>query len=249
MDGFYVTNMHACISGSTISLPKIGKVRLAEPLRYQGKIMSYTVSTYAGRWYVSTYAGRWYVSVNVETLSDERPRCKALDSPVGIDVGLKHVATASDGSILALPNSLKRLDEHLKAVQRKLSKKAKRSNNRLKMLRRKQRIQQRINNIRTDVVHKFTSTIAKNHGTVVVEDLDIRGMMEKAPASLRRSLATSMMSEALRQLHYKAQRCVKVDRFYPSTKRCSSCGHVKEHVGLDERTYTCEEYGLVLDRV
>lgn len=238
-DSFYVDNTHAYISDQTISLPKIGKVRLAEPLRYQGKIMSYTVSH---------YANQWHVSVQVETLADERPRCEAPQSAVGIDVGLKHVATASDGTTLDLPDSLKRLDKHLKAVQRKLSKKAKRSNNRLKVLRRKQKIQQRINNIRKDAVHKFTTKIAKNHGIVVVEDLDIKGMAAKASPQLRRSMAISMMSEVLRQFQYKSQRCVKVDRFYPSTKRCSRCGHVKEQVGLDERTYACEACGLVIDR-
>ena len=238
-DSFYVANDKAYISGARISLPRIGKVRLAEPLRYTGKIMSYVVST---------YAGEWFVSVQVELASDARPRCEAPQSSVGIDVGLSHIAVASDGTVLDMPKSLHRLDEHLKALQRKLSKKAKRSRNRSKALRRKQKVQRRIDNIRKDAVHKFTHTITKNHGIVVTEDLNLKGMVQKGTASLRRSLAHSLMGEVIRQVSYKAQKHVMVDRFFPSSKRCSSCGFVKASLELSERTYRCEACGLVIDR-
>ena len=238
-DSFYVDNAHAHIEGSRISLPRVGKVRLAEPLRYTGKIMSYVVST---------YAGEWFVSVQVETNVDARPRCEAPNSAVGIDVGLSHIAVASDGTVLDMPKSLHRLDEHLKALQRKLSKKAKRSRNRSKALRRKQKVQRRIDNIRQDAVHKFTNTITKNHGIVVTEDLNIHGMVEKGSKSLRRSLAHSLMGEVIRQVSYKAQKHIMVDRFFPSSKRCSNCGFVKASLELSERTYKCEACGLVIDR-
>ena len=238
-DSFYVDNTHAYIEGSHISLPKIGKVRLAESLRYTGKIMSYVVST---------YAGQWFVSVQVETNEDSRPRCEAPDSSVGIDVGLSHVAVASDGTVLDMPQSLTRLDTHLKELQRKLSKKAKRSHNRSKALRRKQKVQRRINNIRKDAVHKFTHAITKNHGIVVTENLNIHGMVQKGTASLRRSLAHSLMGEVIRQISYKAQKHIMMDRFFPSSKRCSCCGFVKASLELSERTYRCEACGLVIDR-
>lgn len=238
-DSFYVANDKAYIEGNRISLPKIGKVRLAEPLRYTGKIMSYVVSV---------YAGQWFVSVQVETNVDTRPRCEAPDSSVGIDVGLSHVAVASDGTVLDMPKSLTRLDAHLKVLQRKLSKKAKRSHNRSKALRRKQKVQRRINDIRKDAVHKFTHEIAKNHGIVVTENLNIEGMVKKGTASLRRSLAHSLMGEVIRQVSYKAQRHIMVDRFFPSSKRCSCCGFVKTNLDLSERTYRCEACGLVIDR-
>ena len=238
-DSFYVTNDGAHIRGSHITLPRIGKVRLAEPLRYTGKIMSYVVST---------YAGEWFVSVQVETNTDARSRCEAPNSSVGIDVGLSHIAVASDGTVLDMPKSLKRLDAHLKALQRKLSKKAKRSRNRSKALRRKQKVQRRIDNIRKDAVHKFTSTVTKNHGIVVTEDLNLKGMMQTGQKSLRRSLAHSLMGEVIRQVSYKAQRHIMVDRFFPSSKRCSNCGFVKTNLELSERTYKCEACGLVIDR-
>ena len=238
-DSFYVDNTHAYIDGNRISLPKIGKVRLAETLRFTGKIMSYTVST---------YAGQWHVSVQVETGKDERPQCANPESVVGIDVGLKHIATASDGTVLDSPKSLEKLTKKLKWEQRKLSRKQKRSHNYQKQLLRKQKVQLRINNIRKDLVHKFTTAVTKNHGTVVVEDLNVKGMMEKAPKSLRHSLATSMMSMVLSMLETKAQHLIKADRYYPSSKRCSKCGHVKLTLGLDERTYVCDECGFTLDR-
>ena len=238
-DSFYVDNTHAYIKDSHISLPKIGKVRLAEPLRYTGKIMSYVVSV---------YAGQWFVSVQVETNVDARPRWGAGQSSVGIDVGLSHVAVASDGTVLDMPKSLNRLDAHLKALQRKLSKKAKRSRNRSKALRRKQKVQRKIDNIRKDSVHKFTHAIAKNHGIVVTEDLNLKGMVEKGSKPLRRSLAHSLMGEVIRQVSYKAQKHIMVDRFFPSSKRCSHCGFVKASLDLRERTYRCEACGLVIDR-
>ena len=239
-ESFYVNNSHAWVKGSLISLPNIGRVRLAEPLRYSGKVMSYTVST---------YAGQWYVAVAVETLDDVRPHCCNPQSVVGVDVGLHHIAVASDGTTCDAPESLKRLERKIKDRQRALSRSHRNSNNYRKLLLKKQRVQNRINNIRKDVTHKFTTTISKNHGVVVTEDLNLKGMKEKAQwKSLRRSLQSSMMGMILWQLSYKAQKHVKVDRFFPSTKMCSSCGHVREEVPLSERTYVCPACGAVIDR-
>lgn len=238
-DSFYVQADKAWIKDKVVSLPRIGKVRLAEKLRFQGKIVSYTVTH---------YAGQWHVSVQVETPDDARPVCIAPDSVVGVDAGLKHIAVASDGSVLDQPAGLERLDVHLKDTQRKLSRSQKGSSNRAKLLLRKQKIQNRINNIRQDAVHKFTNGLAKNHGTVVTETLDIQEMKSKASKGLRRCLQSSMMSELIRQLSYKAQRHVKVDRFFPSSKRCSHCGNVKDSLALSERVYRCDVCGSVLDR-
>ena len=238
-DSFYVDNAHACICDRQINLPKIGKVKLAEPLRYTGKILSYTVSH---------YAGQWHVSVQVELPDAEHP-CTNPTSVVGIDVGLKHIAVASDGSVLDAPESLKRLEVHLRNKQRALARSQRNSSNHQKLLLRKQKVQNRINNIRLDVTHKFTTSIAKNHGIVVAEDLDLKGMMKKAEyRSMRRSLGHSMMGLVLQQLAYKAKELKKVDRFFPSTKTCSCCGAKKDYIDLSERTYVCSECGAVVDR-
>lgn len=238
-DSFTVANDKARIYGDRISLPNIGRVKLAEEPRFEGKVMSYTVSH---------YAGQWHVSIQYE-LSDSLPHPNNPTSVVGIDVGLKHIAVASDGTVCDAPESLKKLDKKLRKVQREVSKKQKGSNNRAKALLKKQRIQNKINNIRKDVTHKFTTAITKNHGIVVTEDLHIQEMKNKAQyKSLRRSFAASMMGMILWQLKYKALEYHTVDRFYPSTKMCSSCGNVKDHIDLGERVYRCEHCGAVIDR-
>lgn len=236
---FYVPNDHAYIRGNYIKLPKLPRIKLAEPLRFQGKVLSYTVSC---------YANKWYVSVQLQMQDAPRP-CTNPNSTVGIDVGIKHIAVASDGTLCEAPASLKQLDLKLRRAQRALSRSQRNSNNYKKKLLKKQQIQQRIDNVRQDVTHKFTSTIAKNHGVVVVEDLDLKEMMQKAQhKSLRRSLAVSMMGMILWQLSYKANIIRKADRYFPSTKRCSKCGHVKDTIALSERTYVCEHCGAVIDR-
>ena len=242
-DSFYIDNAKGAIkqqgSHYYFRCPNVGWIKLAEAPRFEGKIMSYTVRH---------YADQWHVAIQYE-LPDGKPQCADPISVVGIDVGLSHVAVASDGTACDTPASLKKLDEKLRKAQRSTATKQKGSNNRAKALLKKQRIQNKINNIRKDVTHKFTSTVTKNHGIVVTEDLHIKEMKDKAQyRSLRRSFAMSMMGMILFQLSYKALEHHKVDRFYPSTKRCSSCGHVKDHIDLGERVYKCEHCGAVIDR-
>jgi len=237
-DSFSVANDKAKIYGKRILLPNIGRVRLAEVPRFEGKILNYTVST---------YAGQWHVSIQYEL--QERASTHSDTSVVGVDVGLKHIAVASDGTVCDAPESLKKLDKKLRVAQRSIAKKQKGSNNRAKALLKKQRIQNKINNIRKDTTHKFTTALTKNHGIVVTEDLHIQEMKAKAEyKSLKRAYASSMMGMILWQVHYKALEHHKVDRFFPSTKKCSSCGAVKDHIDLGERVYKCEHCGAVIDR-
>lgn len=239
-DSFYVDSSKGKIDERFVYLPKIGAVRLAEPLRYQGKIISYTVST---------YAGEWYVAVRVELDTDVRPRCVNKKDVVGVDVGLKHLAVASDGSVLDNPAQLKRMDKHLKVLQRRLSRSKKLSNNYNKRLKRKQKLQRRINSIRADYAHKYTTMLAKSHGIIVTENLSVQAMLDSASDKhLRRTFQMSMMTELIRQVSYKAQTHVLADRHYPSSRRCSRCGTIKQKLGLDERVYKCSCCGYIVDR-
>lgn len=236
-DSFYTDNTHTSIrhDGKHIHIPGIKKdIKMAEPLRFAGKVMAYTVSQ---------YAGKWYVSVKVE-MEDTR---SAPSSTVGVDVGMKTPAVCSDGTALTLPfERLRKLEKRLKKAQRVVSRRQKLSRRRVKALRRKQRIQDRINNIRLDCIHKFTSAVCKNHATVVVEDLNMVGM-HRGPKNVRSGMQRSCMSEVLRQLGYKAVNLVKADRWYPSTQLCSNCGH-RQKMKLTQRTYVCPECGLSIDR-
>ena len=235
-DSFYVTNDKPRLRDDfKISIPNVGIVRMAEKLRFDGRIVGYTVSR---------IADNWYVSIQVE-LSDE-PVEENL-SAVGIDVGSKHWAVTSDGEILDRPKAIPELEKKLKRAQRSLSRKQKGSRNRNRARRKVARIHRRIRCVKMDAVHKFTSRIAKNHGVICCENLCVSGM-GKSARSIRKAVHNSCMSELRRMLAYKARHYVEIDRFYPSSKKCSRCGNVKDELKLSERTYRCKSCGNVIDR-
>lgn len=234
---FYVSNDKACIKNDLfVRLPRIGDVRMAEKLRFEGKILRYVVSR---------KADQWYVGISVE-LAEEPPKTKN-ETPVGIDVGAKHWAVTSDGEVLDRPKRLTKLEKRLKHAQRVVSRRKKGSKNRNKARIRAARIYKRIQDVKLDAVHKFTSKIAKSHGIVCCEDLNVKGM-QKGQKSIRKAVHNSVLGEIRNQLSYKAAHYVEIDRFYPSSKTCSSCGHKRNDLTLNDRTYRCPDCGLVLDR-
>ena len=237
-DAFRIDNDKAVIKGKKIRIPNVGWIKLSESLRFSGKINSYTVSTYAGKWYVS-------VSMEVPEETKEVP-----NTVIGIDVGLDNPAWDSDNKHLVLPEeTLEKLKRKLKRAQKALSRSQRNSHNSQKKLLKKQKVQDKINNVRNDVTHKYTTAVCKSHATVVVEDLDIEGMIEKAPTrSIRRGYNTSLMRTVLYQLSYKAKKLIKVPRFFPSSKTCSHCGAIKSELPPNVRVYKCERCGAVLDR-
>ena len=232
---FYVPNAKAHIKEDRVHLPLIGKVKLREPLRFQGKIVSYTVSCEAGEWHVS-------VAVQVSELP-----ISSNPSVVGVDVGIKNIAVASDGSKIINPKRLAEKQKRIARYQRKLARQVKGSNRRNATKLRIAKINKRIVNQRVDSIHKFTTALAKNHGTAVIEALDITGMIETVPAKcVRRSFQDTAMREVHRQLEYK-MRVERAPKYFPSSKRCSACGDVKESLPPNIRVYKCA-CGAVLDR-
>ena len=236
-DGFYVPNTHFKLRGNKVQLPKCGLVRMTERLRYADvKVVSAAVKH---------QADGWYVVIQVE-LEEE---CRTdSDSFVGVDVGCTQLATASDGTVCDSPAKLKELERQLCRRQRLLARKAKGSHNREKARYAVSRTWQRINNIKQDTVHKFTATVAKNHGTVCIETLDVKGMKEGDNKYVRKGVQTSCMSEILRQLKYKCNNFIEIDRFYPSSKTCSNCGSVNAELTLADRTYHCPACGHTINR-
>ena len=235
---FQVAPDKARIIGNRLRLPNIGYVKLRETPRYQGKVTGYTVRYIGSHWYVT-------VAYDCPTVQFEAP-----ESVVGIDVGLQHPAVASDGTVLMLPiEKLRKLEAKRRRAQRALSRSKRNSNARKRKRTKLQRIQQRIGNIRKDAAHKFTTTVCKNHATVVTEDLDINELKDKAPArSVRRTYNDSLMGIILYQISYKAVHHIKVPKYFPSTRRCSACGHVKEAMPPNIREYHCDACGAHLDR-
>ena len=235
---FQLGNDTCSIEGNRIRLPIIDYVKLRETPRFQGKITGYTVQLIASHWYVT-------VAFDCPDVPKEAP-----ESVVGIDVGLQHPAVASDGTKLELPlEKLQKLEAKRRRAQRALSRSHRNSKSKERKRTKLQRIQQRITNIRQDAVHKFTTTVCKNHATVVTEDLNINELRSKAPArSVRRAYNSSLMGTILRQISYKEVHHIKAPKYFPSTKRCSTCGHIKEAMPPNVRTYHCDACGTHLDR-
>ena len=232
------------VSDSSVQLPSLGELRLKERgyLPTEGvKVLSATVSESAGRWFVS--------------LQVERELPKPTPKPahvVGVDVGIKHLVVTSDGQTFDNPRALGKAQKTLRIRQKAISRKIKGSANRRKAVVRVARVHRRVANIRKDAIHKMTTAITKLASVIVVEDLNVSGMLKNH--CLARALSDASLSEIHRQLSYKAKWCgaefAKADRFYPSSKRCSGCGKVRETLSLSERTYYCKNpvCGLVIDR-
>lgn len=232
-DSFYVANNRMKVQGKYVHIPVIGLVRMMESLRFQGKIMSATVSCEAGDWFIS-------ISVEMPELAPS-----TSTSVVGVDVGVTNIAVASDGTKIVNPRLLKHYEEKLKKAQKALSRKEKRSIRREKCILKIQKIHQKIKNVRNDLIHKFTHQLAKNHGLAVIETLDVKGMKEQGKRYMRIAVQDTAMREVHRQLEYK-MRTAKAPAFYRSSKTCSSCGRVVDNI-VYWHTFRCE-CGHVQDR-
>jgi putative transposase len=231
-----------------VQLPRIGVLKTHESTRKlarrleQGsaRILAATVSRQADRWFVS-------FTVEVER---SIPVSNGETTVVGVDAGIRHLAMLSTGMAIPNPKALERSLRKLRRLNRELARR-KPGSNRRKVTRRKlARVHARAANLRRDGLHKLTTTLATEHGTIVVEHLNLAGMVRnRYPA---RALSDSGLAELRRQLGYKTtwygSRLVVADRFYPSSKMCSACGWVKVKLTLAERIFTCEACGLRLDR-
>jgi putative transposase len=227
---------------SNIQLPRLGLLRLKERgyLPVSGAhILSATVSE---------KAGRWFVSVQVET---EIPDPEPMGRPAaGVDLGVNRMAQVSDGTYFDNPRALKKALVRLKRYQRRVSRRKKGSANRKKAVLKLAKAHYQVANMRKDCIHKTTSWLARNKSAIVLEDLDVSGMMKNH--RLAQAIADVGMGEFRRQLTYKGAwygcDIYLAERFFPSSKRCSRCGGGKKQLALGERTYRCEVCGLEIDR-
>jgi IS605 OrfB family transposase len=202
-------------------------------------------------------AGRWHVCYTVEVERAERFPARP-DSTVGVDVGIKHLAVLSTGELVDNPRHLLGAQARMRALGRALSRKTgpdrrtgRRASKRWeRAAARLGRAHARVANLRRDGLHKLTTRLAAEHTTVVVEDLNVTGML--ANRKLARHIADAGFAEIRRQLAYKSTwnggRLLVADRWYPSSKTCSGCGTVKTKLALSEREYHCDTCGLVIDR-
>lgn len=248
-DSFYVGADHLKIQDRKIWVPRLGFVRLKENLRFTGKLNSATISR---------TADRWFVSIQVEVDDKSFEKCVG-DRAVGIDLGINRMVTMSDGIAVDSVKPLKLNLRKLKRQQRVIAKKiraAKKDNRRLsesknfhKQKTKVAKTYMKIANIRKDTTQKITSYLTNNYLHIAIEDLHVRGMIKNH--NLAQAITDVGFGEIRRQLAYKSKikgnAIYVADRFFPSSKTCSSCSEIKQDLSLKDRTFKCQ-CGNVMDR-
>lgn len=226
-----------------LKLPRIGRVHCMEDVARRiggAKVL---------RMSVSFHAGRWYASLMVERPDGPKPMNQPNTS-VGIDLGIKELATLSDGTVFHNPHTLAANERRLARGQRKLARKQSGSKRRARQRKRVTKLYARVSSQRRDALHKITTYVARTYSDVSIEDLNVAGMVKNH--RLAKAVEDASFGEFRRQLTYKCERngvaLHVIDRWYPSSKTCSACGSVKAKLSLGERTFVCPDCGTVLDR-
>jgi len=223
---------------SLIQLEKIGKVKVVLDRKIEGDFRSVTVS--------KTPTNKYYVSILVKTNVSPLP---STGNMVGIDVGLKDLFVLSNGLVANNPRWFRKNQSKLAKAQKHLSRKKRGSSRYEKQRLKVARIHEKIANQRSYFTHNMSSSLIKNFDVIVTEDLNIAGLKK---TNLGKSVSDAGWSEFIRQLEYKSswygRTFVKIDRFYPSSQICSSCGHKDGKKSLDIREWTCSNCGTAHDR-
>jgi putative transposase len=263
----FTTGSIGVVDDRHVKLPRIGRVRTKEQAKKlrellddgRARICSATISEEAGRWFVS-----FTCKVERHDVPGRLP-----EAVVGVDLGVKHLAVLSTGEVVENPKALGRYARRIAGLSRELARRELGSKRRRRTKAKLARCHAKVANTRRDAIHELTSDLASSYGTVVIEDLNVAGMTaaprskpdhagghgpngRRRKAGLNRAILDASFGEVRRQLVYKLAwhggTLVVADRFFASSKLCSSCGAVKAKLCLDERTYCCEHCGLVLDR-
>jgi putative transposase len=233
-DGFYLEGSIR-VESNRIKLPIIGWVKTYERLP-TGQIKNVRITR---------KADRWFVAFRTEVEIEKTPKIR---ENIGVDLGVKSLAVCSDGTVFKNPKAYRRLKRKLAHLQRAVSRKVKGSHNRKKALVQLSRLHYRISCIRKDAIHKLTSWLAKNHSAIVLENLNVSGLLRNH--RLANAIADAGFYECRRQLEYKTQlygsRLIIADRWFPSSQLCSNCGN-RQKMPLKERVYRCT-CGLEIDR-
>jgi putative transposase len=241
-DRFTLTNDQFKVDASRIRIPHLGWVRMRESLRFKGKIISATISRRADKWFVSI-AVDMPEDKSVKTANDNQVA-------VGVDLGITHFATLSTGKAIEGPKPHKALLNRVKCLSRSLSRKQKGSKNRDKAKLKLSRLHTRIANIRQDAIHQLTTQLTENYSHIVIEDLNVKGMMKNR--RLSRSIADMSFYEFRRQMEYKAsirnKNLIIANRWYASSKICSNCDVKNTTLRLSDREWTCEQCKTHHDR-
>jgi putative transposase len=226
---FYLANDKFTIGDHWFDVPKLGRVNMAEKLRFSGKILSARISKTADWWFVS-------ITVEMPAVVPEN-----VHPPLGIDVGLNRLATLSDGRRYENQRPLRQSTKKLRRLNKELARRSKGGKNWQKTKSKLGRLHYRIACLRADLLHKLTTEVAKTSGLVAVEDLHVKGLIQNR--CLSRSFSDAALGTLLDLLESKVPRAggtlVKVGRFYPSSQLCHCCGSRRADLTLYERIYVC----------
>ena len=252
-DSYTTNNQKGTVSvtSHSVKLPKIGHIKAKFPSKINGLIKSATISRKP--------SGKYFVSLLVETVVEELPK---TNSNIGIDLGLTDFIVLSDGTKVANPKFLSKLQDKLAREQKVLAKRrevAKSNQRKLSECRNYQKqkvkvakVYEKITNKRTDFLHKLSFNIIKNHDVIAIEDLNVKGMVKNH--KLAKAISDSSWSTFTTMLAYKAEwygkTLVKIDRWFPSSKTCSGCGHLlkKAELPLSVRSWGCPNCKISNDR-
>lgn len=225
-DSFTLDGTIKVVDHYKIQVPRIGVLKTYEQLPFGYRPLSVTISR---------KADRWFISYKIET--EERPNSN--DTIVGVDLGIKALATLSTGETFNGAKSYKQAEKRLAKLQRKLSRKVKGSKNRLKAITRLARTHARVANIRKDTLHKLTTYLSKNHAVIGIEDLNVSGML--ANRKLASAISDMGFYEFRRQLKYKCKlygsQLVVIAQWFPSSKT-QLVLWLQKRISIIVRTYT-----------
>jgi len=225
-----------------ITIPKIGPLQYRDKRKpFNGEIKTCTVSF---------KNEKYFISILVDDGKDLPAKVEiSNNNSIGIDLGLIDFITTSEGVKIPNPRNLKKLENKIKFQQRRLSRKVKRSNNWIKQKRKISRLYGRLTDMRCDFLHKLSTNIVKNHDTIFVEDLNVKGMARNH--KLAKSISDASWGEFIRQLKYKSEwagkNLIKIGRFDPSSKLCT-CGYLNKDLKLSDRIWICPQCKSINDR-
>lgn len=222
-----------------LSVPGVNGIKIRQSRELEGKAISVTISKSA--------SGKYFASFQCCV---EIPAPRYTGNTIGIDFGLKDFITTSNGKKVKHPKQLRKSLKSLKQLQRRVSRKKKGSANRKKAIKRLACLYEMVANKRNDFLHKLSRQMVNENQMIILEDLSLKDMMNNHNFAL--SLSDSGWHEYVRQLEYKGQwygcNIQKVDRFFPSSKRCHKCGWINEDLTLSDRRWTCLKCHTVHDR-
>ena len=231
-DQSFLVPQHFSIKDKKLIIPKFDPIKIVLHRDIMGAMKSVNIS--------KTPSGKYYASILCEIEQEIKPKKKG--NKTGIDLGLKSFLVTSDGKIIDSPKYLRKSEDKLRKAQQLLSRKVKGSNNGNRSRIKVARIHEKISNQRLDFLHKLSHQLVAENQSIFAEDLNIKGM--QANHKLAKSISDSGWSEFIRQLKYKSEwngvHFGQIDRFFPSSKRCNSCGWINESLTLKDREWICQ---------